>query len=281
MYNRCAEPINALTEDWDNLLILDACRYDVFADLSDLPGELTPRFSPASGTMEWLQKTIDGHEYHDTVYVTANPRVNRYEEHFFEVVPAWRSHWDDDLKVTPPEAVADLTRRAIDEYPDKRVVGHFMQPHIPFIGEFGRSEIGIHDGTTKGVNQALGNDYTANVEPYVLLREGKLDSDAIRKAYRENLQIVLSVLDSLFGDLHGKTVVTSDHGEMFGEVGWPIPRRRYGHPYHTAARKLHEVPWLTYHNGPRREVTAGTPGQIGEGIDEEEIQERLEHLGYR
>lgn len=76
-------------------------------------------------------------------------------------------------------------------------------------------------------------------------------------------------------------MVTSDHGEMFGEVGWPVSRRRYGHPYYTAAKWLHEVPWLTYRNGLRREVVAETSRHAGADIEDDEIQEWLEHLGYR
>lgn len=281
LYSRYGEPINPFTENWDNMIILDACRYDTFAELNNLPGKLEYRFSPASGTMEWLQETVDNRKFHDTVYVTANPRVSRYEGQFYEIIPAWKTHWDEKLKVTPPEELAELTRQELKNHPNKRIVAHFMQPHIPFIGDFGQSEIGIYDGTTKGRDRALGNEYTANEEPYELLKRGELSSSVVKKSYRENLQLVLSTVEPLIHDLQGKTVVTSDHGEMFGEIGWPVPRRRYGHSLYTAAKALLKVPWLTYQKGKRRNIINDAPQQMDDEISDQKIEERLKYLGYR
>lgn len=274
------EPTNPFLEDWDNLIILDACRYDAFDEVNTLPGKLEYRFSPASGTAEWLQKTVDEEEFYDTVYVTANPRVNRYEGQFHKVIPAWKTHWDDELNVTPPSDLVNLAKEVIGKNHNKRVVIHFMQPHIPFIGEFGRSEIGIHDGVSKGRDRALDNEYTPNEEPYTMLQQDKLTRDVVEKAYYENLQIVFSALESLFPDLEGKTVVTSDHGEMFGDRGWPIPKRQYGHPLLTAAIGLQKIPWLVYENGSRPDIVQEEPQVDGE-IDDEHIQDRLENLGYK
>jgi len=67
---------------------------------------------------------------------------------------------------------------------------------------------------------------------------------------------------------------------MFGEVGWPIPRRRYGHPLHTAATNLQKVPWLVDESGERRKVHSGTLIN-SQNINDENIQERLKHLGYK
>jgi len=278
---RHGDGINALTEDWDNLLVLDACRYDTFAELHTLPGRLTRRFSVASATLEWLQKTIGDREFHDTVYVTANPRVSRYEEQFHEVVPAWRTHWDEELKVVPPDTLAEIAVETFERHPDKRIVVHFMQPHIPFIGEFGRSKIGIHDGTTKGVNRAAGREYTDNVEPYVLLRRGDLEKGAVMGAYRENVELALPAVKQLLDVFEGKTVVTADHGEMFGDIGWPTPFRVYGHRLRTPATKLLEVPWLEHDSGERRTITSERPTKDAGNIDDERIERRLRQLGYR
>jgi hypothetical protein len=46
--------VDVLAEDWDNLLILDACRYDAFAARADLPGRLERRRSRGSHTSEFL-----------------------------------------------------------------------------------------------------------------------------------------------------------------------------------------------------------------------------------
>jgi hypothetical protein len=275
------QKVNALAEDWDNLIILDACRYDAFADLHTLPGTLTRRLSTASSTFEWLNKVVGEKRFYDTVYITANPRLYRYEDQFYDVIHAWETYWDEELKVTPPKNLANVTVEVLEKYPNKRIVTHFMQPHIPFIGSFGRSNIGIHDGTTKGVNRASGNEYTENIEPYVLLAQGKIDQEAVEKAYNENLNLVLSEVEDLLKHLNGKTVVTADHGEIFGEIGWPTPKRVYGHEYDTVAKGLLEVPWLEYTNGDRRDVTeeqSKTPTNL---INEKTVENRLEALGYR
>jgi hypothetical protein len=278
---RYGDGVNALTEDWDNLLVLDACRYDTFAELNALPGSLGRRFSVASATLEWLEKAVGDWKFHDTVYVTANPRVNRYEGQFHEVVPVWKTDWDEELKVVPPETLVDRTIEAFQRHPDKRIVAHFMQPHIPFIGEFGRSEIGIYDGTTKGVNRASGKEYRENVEPYVLLERGQIDRETVVKAYRENLRHTFPAVERLLGELEGKSVVTADHGEMFGTIGWPTPFRVYGHRLRTPSRELREVPWLEYTNGQRRKTTTDEPEQVTDSIDDADIKRRLKHLGYR
>ncbi|MHC3437911.1 alkaline phosphatase family protein [Natrialbaceae archaeon A-gly3] len=281
LYNRYGGPVNVFEEDWDNLIILDACRYDTFADLNTLPGKLDRRLSIASATMEWVQKTIGDREFYDTVYITANPRVNRYEGQFHKIIPAWEDHWDDELKVVLPDTLANLTIKAHKEFPEKRIVAHFMQPHIPFIGDFGKSEIGVYDGTTKGRDRALGNNYDSNTEPYVLLEKGKIDENVIKKAYRENLQTSLVEVERLLNTLEGKSIVTADHGEMFGEIGWPSPFRIYGHKNRSPAKPLLEVPWLKHTNGERRKVTSEQVSSSEENLDEEVIENRLKHLGYK
>ena len=56
--------------------------------------------------------------------------------------------------------------------------------------------------------------------------------------YEDNLRIVLKSISNLIDDLDGKTVITSDHGEAFGEQGiWE-------HPLETHIPVLIEVPWL-------------------------------------
>lgn len=63
-------------EDWDILIILDACRYDVFEKVHGtyLDGELKKVRSEGSETREWLKKTwVDKY---DLSYYSANPYVN-------------------------------------------------------------------------------------------------------------------------------------------------------------------------------------------------------------
>ena len=48
---------------------------------------------------------------------------------------------------------------------------------------------------------------------------------------------------TLIESLDGKTVVTSDHGNLFGRRLWPIPLQKYGHPPGLRFPELIEVPW--------------------------------------
>ncbi|OYR52729.1 hypothetical protein DJ73_10100, partial [Halorubrum sp. Ea1] len=107
--------------DWDDLIILDACRYDQFERLHSLPGELEPRISVGSATPEFLERTFAGERRFDTVYVTANPM--------------YRHVGLDGVF----HAVVEATRAAREAYPNKRVLTHFMQPHYPFLGETGEA----------------------------------------------------------------------------------------------------------------------------------------------
>ncbi len=47
-----------MKEDWDNLVILDACRHDAFEDLNEIKGDLEKKASKASMTVEWLEKNL-------------------------------------------------------------------------------------------------------------------------------------------------------------------------------------------------------------------------------
>jgi hypothetical protein len=76
---------NVLEEDWDTLLILDACRYDTFSDVHSLPGTLNKRISVGGNTYEWLRGTFDGRDLRDTIYVTANPQLYRTRNGIYDV----------------------------------------------------------------------------------------------------------------------------------------------------------------------------------------------------
>jgi hypothetical protein len=277
--------------EWDTLLLLDACRYDLFAEaLSDspLPGELSPRRSMESGTPGYLAENFAGGEFHDVVYVTANPYVNTElpPETFHEVVPVWRDGWDEALATVIPETVAEAAREAHAEHPDKRLVVHFNQPHTPFIGEERIEGRGMANLRARAVGEGRATDART---PFERLGAGELDRETVWRAYRSNLDRALPVVESLMTEFDGLTAVTSDHGNALGERAWPFPVRVYGHPLGVLIPALIEVPWLTYLNGERRETRAEPPvstersggeGGVDEGGVDEETRERLRDLGY-
>lgn len=218
------EGFGVMDEEWDNLIVLDACRYDFFKEYNTIEGVLEKRVSRGTRTDEWVRRNFTG-SYDDTVYVSANPHIGRTEvsgfcgvEHFAHVETVWDGKWDEDLGTVPPEEVNAAARRVCEQYPEKRMIIHYMQPHRPYIGE-----------TTLNMRSDDPPDLV-----YEFRRNGR---ERVRKAYTDNLELVLDHVASLISDLRGETVVTSDHGELFGEYGlWMHPQ--------VHIPQLYEVPWL-------------------------------------
>lgn len=284
-------------EDWDNLLVLDACRYDLFAEVlaeHPLPGTLSSRRSLESGTPGFLSENFGGGTFHDTVYVTANPYVNTdlNESQFHAVEAVWRDGWAEDLQTVRPETVAERALTASECHPSKRLIVHFMQPHAPFIGE---NRLGERE--TFAIREtALGRDGATRYQPtpFERLGDGELTHEAVWTAYRDNLAVALPAVEELLTTLSGRTVVTSDHGNALGEVARPFPIRVYGHPLGILIPALTTVPWLVSDNGERKTVRADAPGECEEANDEadsetgtgerdrvdERTEERLRMLGY-
>ena len=142
-----------LESEWDYCLVLDACRYDVFAEVYDeyLDGTLEKRESIGSSTPEWAYRTFT--EEHDIAYFSGNPFINSlgiplnelkwgascdYEwtatEHISDIIDVWKEGWDDDLGTVPPESLAESleAHSDIDERTDRTVL-HYMQPHAPYL----------------------------------------------------------------------------------------------------------------------------------------------------
>ena len=277
--------VDLIDEDWDNLLILDACRYDIFEQLNTIPGTLESRRSSGSATLEFVRNNFANRSCHEIVYVTANPYVSLVADGVFhEHVPLWRTDWDDDLSTVRPESVARAVRDAASKHPDKRLVGHFAQPHHPFIGSYGRERID-EAGNVKARKEALGeappDDCT---DVWSLVESGKIGHNTVVRAYEENLELALSVVRDLVDDLEGKTVITSDHGNLFDEPAYPVVKwgsHRYAHPMHATAEPLVKIPWLICPYENRRSITADPPVDADRSvINVSTIEDRLSDLGY-
>jgi len=266
-----------MEEDWDNLIILDACRYDMFVDHIELDGTLESRISLGSSSEEFLERNFASATHHDTVYVNANPYIPRLDldQGTFHAVIDCINEWDQELETIRPETVADATKKAHETFNDKRLIAHFMQPHHPFIGEAGKN--------LRGTGLSLEADDERDTVIWEYLESGSADVslDQVWKAYKQNLDIVLSEVDSLLKELDGKTVITADHGNLLGERLSPIPsRRKFGHPYGVHTEELVRVPWFIVENGSRRDINGDTP-QDQETVSDKEIESRLEALGYK
>lgn len=262
-----ADGIDVFAEDWDNLVILDACRHDYFAEQSDLDGTLNTRISRASATREWVRANFTDRQLHDVVYVSANPNYRKVADDIGAEVHAYIDVWRDDTLVgeentiVPPETVTEHALSAAEEYPNKRLLVHYVQPHYPFIGPTGEEHF----------------DPTATLKE--VSTKYDLTDDRLDRAYRENLDLVLDEAEQLLERLNGKTVVSADHGELLGERVSPLPLRVYGHPNGVYVNELVKVPWLVYQNGERRAIVAEEPVDQDD-IEDEALEEQLRNLGY-
>ena len=279
-----AEPQTPVMDrDWDTLILLDACRYDLFESVLDdhpLPGKLSKRESLQSGTPGFLAENFAGGEFHDTVYVTANPYVTTDLEssQFHAVDPVWDDGWDEELQTVTPETMRDRALAAKEEYPNKRLIIHFLQPHIPFIGDErldGMKTWRVRE-RAKGERETDPEERVRN--PFDQLKSGERSKDEVWAAYRSNLERSMPAVETLLSELGGKTVVTSDHGNAFGEFAWPFPIRIYGHPLGVLIPPLIEVPWHVHDDGDRREITSEPPEAVRSVS--EDTADRLEKLGY-
>jgi hypothetical protein len=268
------EGIDIMSQDWDNLIVLDGCRHDMFADCCEISGEYDTVLSGGSSTREWLRYNFDGREFADTVYVSANAQAERFGmlESFYNSERLWLDDWDDDLFTVRPEVVADRTIEAEEKYTEKRLISHWVQPHYPFIGEKGQ-EID-HKGFSLGgeVEEA-----TEHKNIWKKLRDGEIDKDTVWEAYVENLEITMPHVERVCDELEGKTVVTADHGNALGE--WGI----YGHPHNRFIESLVEVPWFVADFEGRKQTAEGNMSEENKtsGTEDDVIEDRLQALGYK
>jgi len=272
--------IDIMSADWDNLILLDGCRFDLFEENNTLPGELRSVESRGSHTQEWVQANLLGRELRDTVYVTASPILawrhhwhdGEADQPFHDVIDIWHDSWDDDLGTVHPEQTTRAALDALREYPNKRILVHYMQPHYPFIG----SDISGYIGKTYQDRNNEGRNIWGEIE------RGEIDvsHEELWAAYEENLDLTLPYVETCLKAFTGKTVVTADHGNLFGERAFPVPTTYWGHPKKMYLPELVKVPWLEHERTPRKTITAERSMSAETGTTDGEISERLQDLGY-
>lgn len=271
------------TREWDVLVILDACRPDALETVADdypfLPSEVPTHPSRGSWSREWLRENFS-HDHRDELADVAMVSGNVYTSAFHDAPDegfadpdwfaaldeVWRDGWDERHGTVHPETVRD---RAIslwrhrERYGADRMVVHFMQPHVPF-----RSL----DITGHRDPDAAGEVRRRTVWDEV--QAGVLSTERARAAYRDNLRWALNHVSTLLRNLETDSVVLSaDHGELFGEHGL------YSHPDvpHPALRT---VPWVETTACDDRTVTPGSEPEPAGPTGGDDVEQRLNALGY-
>jgi membrane-anchored protein YejM (alkaline phosphatase superfamily) len=100
----------------------------------------------------------------------------------------------------------------------------------------------------------------------------------LKRAYRENLKIVLAQVSKLLPHLEGKTVLTADHGEMLGDRYKTLPLKDYGHYAGIYNEALTRVPWHIVKDENRKRIIEDPPEQ--QVVANEATEQNLRNLGY-
>ena len=229
-----------------------------------------------------MEGNFVGREFHDTVYVTANPHARKLDSGTFHAIETVLDRWDDEIGTVQPEDVVAAAIEANERYPDKQLVVHFMQPHRPYLGRTAdelRERIDLR-GYKRDRGLETQSYERTGIHMWRAVKMGKVSHNEMRQAYRETLEIVLEHVEELVDELDGKTAITADHGEILGERAYPFTVRQYGHPHGLDMEELRIVPWFVFESESRRKITADEPVQT-ERLDDGTIDDRLQALGYK
>lgn len=253
--------------DWDVLVVLDACRYDMY---ERIVGESGVIFSVASTSTVWMDRTFDD-RYADaiqrTAYISANPYSHKLEDDRFGLLDhVWQDHWDDELGTIPPEPVTDhgIAAARTDTY--DRVILHYMQPHFPFVADgpgFGKLGKGGFD---------LGEQESVNV--WDMVEQGELDPADVIDAYDANLEYVFASVETLLSNVDGTVAITADHGNALGEWGM------WGHRAYVPSLALRKVPWDVRHCTDSKGYTTTWDPNEANHETTDDVESRLRALGY-
>jgi hypothetical protein len=259
--------LDVVQQDWDNLIILDACRYDTFEEHTRFEGKLQRVVSVGNCSWSFQRANFAGRNLQDCIYVTANPFSPRISSDVFFKLISLLGEWNEDEGTVLPERVTDATLKAQRMYPNKRLIVHYMQPHAPHIGDY---ELGF--------DQRGWDSMSKKKESYSIWEAVKseyITHEELLTSYTANLTFVESEVETLVKELPGKTVISADHGENLGER--VLGLRVYGHGHDTPECLF--VPWLELDYESRKEVIASEPvSDVRPG--DSTIDDRLRDLGY-
>jgi hypothetical protein len=264
---------NVYDREWDLLILLDACRVDLIAEVADdypfldKPDELT---SVGSSSLEWLEGTFTDEravEMRETAYITGNPFSYRVldDEDLAVFDEVWTYAWDDEVGTIPARPITDRAITTSRDQGCERLIVHYMQPHFPSVPQ------PLSDGMNADtLGQGKGWE-----SPWKLLKRGEIDYKTVWNAYRANLKYVLDEVALLLENVNAeRAVISADHGNAAGEFGV------YGHP-RVPLSVIRQVPWYTMSatDEHTHEPDFEPERYTEDGADD--VKNRLSALGYR
>lgn len=207
------------------LIIFDAARYDIFGEVYPdyFVGELSKVYNGgATWTLPWLIQHCQGKL--DCTLYSAMPTLSGgagYLEKWFTLLKTYEPHkhfrriisWKNIVfDYAMSTAFPEMVNRAVLKEPDEKMVVHYMQPHIPYVGNPPMP-------WTKGGGMA---EKTKDK-----LARSEITIDKLKLAYKGNMRLAFAGAVELAGKLDGRIYITSDHGEALGEGGYFYHGRGY------------------------------------------------------
>ncbi len=269
------------------VVVLDACRYDIFKDIYQgyLEGNLTKVWASGRWTGDYSRRTWTGN--YDMTYLTTIPVVSdfygeirgwdyRPSNHFKNLVPLWDTDWDPSLGTVPPDSVTDTALAFVSKMESTKLVVHYSQPHVPYIGD---TKILPWDEEPEGMRHLLEEDIDRPTQRiYEQIQRGEISDQKLKQAYIDNLECALEEVVRLIKRVDCPVVITGDHGEHLGEGG------KYLHEEDSTL--IRQVPWLIVDESEKghqeiepeyknRDIQYGDQEQSSQ-----EVKERLANLGY-
>jgi len=228
--------MNLLDLSWDNLIILDACRFDTFLQVNDIKGLLVKQKSVGTSTWQWFKNTFK-EQFYNIDYFSCNPYISYLyfgqsrKTKFKYLYNLWEIKWDINCNTVQPSSVNKFVMK---NYSGRKTIIHYMQPHLPFIGDMKYVYNGFR--YNKEIIEGLKVKKSDNVWSKFI--KGEITKPQIYGAYKKTLKLVLNEVKELIPVLQGRTVIASDHGNAFGEQG------HYAHKQDTWIPCLYEIPCL-------------------------------------
>lgn len=290
---------NIYEQDWDALIVLDACRVDTLASVAneyDFIRTVDSVRSVGSTSKEWVLKTFTDdyrEQIAETAYLTANSWAS--EALGTDANPlAYPSA--GETSVSNIGAVRRLLRTpgiAPADFYDFRPLWNALAERNPYGPTPLPSDVTDHTiSYCRDVNPerlivhymqphdphlagALDRGHITEIEqrPWDALRNGG-NPETVRANYIDNLRVVLDEVSRLLENIECETVViTADHGELLGEMGLFSHGAAILHP------AVKRVPWVTCAATDTGAVTPEIDIDTTDASDAE-ITAHLEQLGY-
>lgn len=291
---------NVYNQDWDLLIILDACRVDALTELEgeyEFISDVDEMPSVGSTSAEWIQNTFV-EDYLDEIRSTSYVTANGFSSDVMESdVDRLRTSETMGTIFENSSVASKLIRNDSvgGEFENFRLVegskfkgSNNRSYYHPDIVTARAIETSRQENSNKlivhymqphapYISEALARGYYKDFEekPFKYLKNGG-ELSVVWDSYIDNLRLVLDSLEVLLENVDAETVaITADHGELFGEWGL------YSHIYGVPHPVLRKVPWVETTAINNQTVS---PEELLSShnliTDDKKIEDRLSALGY-